>query len=79
MLLRKTLVNDRVAEDDCLLAFASWRDSPYVLMCMRDASCLGISLHKYSFWELYIVSDLINQTFSSTVKSIGKCGDKWVK
>ena len=38
MLLRKTLVSDRVAGDDCLLGFVSWRDSPRVFMHMRDAT-----------------------------------------
>ena len=38
MLLRKTLVSDRVAGDDCLLGFVSWRDSPRVFMRMRDAT-----------------------------------------
>ena len=38
MLLGKALVSDRVAGDDCLLGFVSWRDSPRVFMHMRDAT-----------------------------------------
>ena len=38
MLLKKTLVNNRVARDDCLLGFASWRDSPCVFMRMHDTT-----------------------------------------
>lgn len=36
MLLRKTLLSDRVAEDYCLLGFVLWRDSPRVSMHMHD-------------------------------------------
>ena len=31
-------MNDRVAVDDFLLGFASWRDSPHVFMHMRDTT-----------------------------------------
>ena len=33
----------------------------------------------YSFWELYSVSDLLKQVFSSTVKCVGKCDSEWFK
>ena len=29
--------------------------------------------------ESYSVGDLIKQTFSSTMKCVGKCGGEWVK
>ena len=38
MLLRKTLVSDRVIEDDCLLGFALWRDNPRAFMRMRGTT-----------------------------------------
>ena len=38
LLLRKTLVSDRVAGDDFLLGFALWCDSPRVFMRMCDAT-----------------------------------------
>ena len=38
MLLRKTLVNDRVIEDDCLMGFVLWRDNPRVFIRMRGTT-----------------------------------------
>ena len=43
-------MNDRVAEDDCLLGFALWRDSPCVFMRMRDATVsLKMRLNKVCY------------------------------
>ena len=47
MLLRKILVNDRVAGDDFLLGSASRRDSPHMFLRMRNATVsLKIQLNK---------------------------------
>ena len=51
----KTLVNDRVARDDCLLGFTSWCDRPRVFMYISDATVsLKAQLNKVCYKSLYI-------------------------
>ena len=47
MLLRKALVSDRVIENDGLLHFMLWRDSPRVFICMHGTTaCQKIRQNK---------------------------------